>query len=64
MWLMHPDEAVHRDVPAAADGYPAGVTVDFTATLPRKRMGAVALLSDDQGRVLLVEPIYKDLWVM
>jgi 8-oxo-dGTP pyrophosphatase MutT (NUDIX family) len=35
---------------------------DFTATLPRKRMGAAALLSDDQGRVLLVEPTYKDYW--
>lgn len=33
---------------------------DFTATLPRKRMGAGVLLSDDQGRVLLVEPTYKD----
>ncbi|MEU4220263.1 NUDIX hydrolase [Actinoplanes sp. NPDC026623] len=35
---------------------------DFTATLPRKRMGAAALLTDDQGRVLLVEPTYKDYW--
>ena len=35
---------------------------DFTATLPRKRMGAAVLLSDDQGRVLLVEPTYKDYW--
>jgi 8-oxo-dGTP diphosphatase len=35
------------------------VTDDFTATLPRKRMGAGALLRDDQGRVLLVEPTYK-----
>ena len=35
---------------------------DFTATLPRKRMGAGALLSDDRGRVLLVEPAYKDSW--
>jgi 8-oxo-dGTP diphosphatase len=35
------------------------VTDDFTATLPRKRMGAAALLTDDQGRVLLVEPTYK-----
>lgn len=32
---------------------------DFTATLPRKRMGAAVLLSDAHGRVLLVEPIYK-----
>jgi 8-oxo-dGTP pyrophosphatase MutT (NUDIX family) len=38
------------------------VTDDFTATLPRKRMGAGALLSDNQGRVLLVEPTYKDYW--
>ena len=35
---------------------------DFTATLPRKRMGAAVLLSDDRGRVLLVEPTYKDYW--
>jgi len=35
---------------------------DFTATLPRKRMGAAALLSDDQGRTLLVEPTYTDYW--
>jgi 8-oxo-dGTP pyrophosphatase MutT (NUDIX family) len=38
------------------------VTDDFTSTLPRKRMGAGALLTDDQGRVLLVEPTYKDHW--
>jgi hypothetical protein len=37
---------------------------DYTATLPRKRMGAGVLLSDDQGRVLLVEPTYTDYWVM
>jgi 8-oxo-dGTP pyrophosphatase MutT (NUDIX family) len=38
------------------------VTDDFTATLPRKRMGAGVLLSDSQGRVLLVEPTYKPDW--
>jgi 8-oxo-dGTP pyrophosphatase MutT (NUDIX family) len=38
------------------------MTEDFTATLPRKRMGAGALLTDEQGRVLLVEPTYKDYW--
>jgi 8-oxo-dGTP diphosphatase len=38
------------------------VTDDYTATLPRKRMGAGLLLSDGQGRVLLVEPTYKDYW--
>ena len=38
------------------------MTNDFTATLPRKRMGAGVLLSDGDGRVLLVEPTYKDHW--
>jgi 8-oxo-dGTP pyrophosphatase MutT (NUDIX family) len=38
------------------------VSDDFTATLPRKRMGAAALLTDVPGRVLLVEPTYKDYW--
>lgn len=35
---------------------------DFTATLPRKRMASGVLLSDDRGRVLLVEPTYKPEW--
>jgi len=38
------------------------MTSDFTATLPRKRMGAGLLLSDAAGRVLLVEPTYKPRW--
>jgi 8-oxo-dGTP pyrophosphatase MutT (NUDIX family) len=38
------------------------MTSDFTATLPRKRMGAGVLLSDAQGRMLLVEPTYKPDW--
>jgi 8-oxo-dGTP pyrophosphatase MutT (NUDIX family) len=38
------------------------MTDDFTATLPRKRMGAGVLLSDPDGRVLLVEPTYQDYW--
>jgi 8-oxo-dGTP pyrophosphatase MutT (NUDIX family) len=36
--------------------------VDFTATLPTKRMGAGVLFLDDAGRVLIVEPTYKDDW--
>lgn len=40
-------------------GEPAG---DYTATLPRKRMGSGALFRDAAGRVLLVEPTYKDHW--
>ncbi|WP_305786374.1 NUDIX domain-containing protein [Symbioplanes lichenis] len=35
---------------------------DYTASLPRKRMGAGVLLSDHRGRVLLVEPTYTDYW--
>ncbi|MFC7279800.1 NUDIX domain-containing protein [Paractinoplanes rhizophilus] len=38
------------------------MTDDFTASLPRKRMGAGALLTNSQGRVLLVEPTYKPYW--
>jgi 8-oxo-dGTP diphosphatase len=34
---------------------------DFTATLPRKRMGAAVLFTDG-ARVLLVEPTYKEDW--
>jgi 8-oxo-dGTP pyrophosphatase MutT (NUDIX family) len=35
---------------------------DFTARLPRKRMGAGLLMTDSAGRVLLVEPAYKASW--
>jgi len=38
------------------------VTNDYTAALPRKRMGAGVLFRDDTDRVLLVEPVYKDYW--
>jgi 8-oxo-dGTP diphosphatase len=34
----------------------------YSATLPRKRMAAGVLLRDGAGRVLLVEPTYKDHW--
>jgi 8-oxo-dGTP diphosphatase len=37
---------------------------EFMASLPRKRMGAGALLRDQAGRVLLVEPVYQDAWVV
>ena len=40
----------------------AGVTSDWTATLPAKRMGAALLLRDGSDRVLLVEPTYKPYW--
>jgi 8-oxo-dGTP diphosphatase len=35
---------------------------DYTATLPRKRMGSGVLFRDATDRVLLVEPTYKDYW--
>ena len=34
----------------------------YLASLARKRMAATAFLRDEQGRVLLVNPSYKDLW--
>jgi 8-oxo-dGTP pyrophosphatase MutT (NUDIX family) len=37
---------------------------DFTATLPRKRMGAAVLFTDGAGRVLLVQPTYKQDWLL
>jgi 8-oxo-dGTP diphosphatase len=38
------------------------VSVEYTASLPAKRMGAGALFVDETGRVLLVEPAYKQEW--
>jgi 8-oxo-dGTP diphosphatase len=38
------------------------MTADYIAALPRKRMGAGALLTDGEGRALIVEPGYKDYW--
>jgi 8-oxo-dGTP diphosphatase len=35
---------------------------DYTATLPRKRMGSAVLLRDPLDRILLVEPVYKPYW--
>ncbi len=32
------------------------------ASLARKRMAATAFFRDDQGRVLLVNPVYKETW--
>jgi 8-oxo-dGTP diphosphatase len=34
----------------------------YIASLARKRMAATAFLRDEQGRVLLVNPSYKELW--
>ncbi|MEV8516230.1 NUDIX hydrolase [Dactylosporangium sp. NPDC051484] len=37
-------------------------TGDYTATLPRKRMGSGVLFRDAAHRILLVDPVYKDDW--
>ncbi|MGW5261040.1 NUDIX domain-containing protein [Microbispora sp. NPDC004025] len=34
----------------------------YVASVPRLRVGAGALLRDNEGRVLLVHPVYKDGW--
>jgi len=34
----------------------------YVASLARKRMAATAFFRDDQGRVLLVNPVYKEKW--
>ncbi|MEV5162828.1 NUDIX hydrolase [Streptomyces sp. NPDC053728] len=35
---------------------------EYERTLPRKRVAAGVLFFDPQGRVLLVDPVYKPLW--
>jgi ADP-ribose pyrophosphatase YjhB (NUDIX family) len=35
---------------------------EYDRGLPRKRMAAGVLLFDACGRVLLVDPVYKDYW--
>jgi len=44
---------------AATDGYKRAA---FYESLPKKRMAAGALITDADGRVLLVKPRYKDTW--
>jgi 8-oxo-dGTP pyrophosphatase MutT (NUDIX family) len=34
----------------------------YVASLARRRMAATAFFRDDQGRVLLVNPVYKEKW--
>jgi ADP-ribose pyrophosphatase YjhB (NUDIX family) len=35
---------------------------EYVRSLPRKRMAAGALFTDGSGRVLLVDPVYRDTW--
>jgi hypothetical protein len=34
----------------------------YVSSLARKRMAATAFFRDDEGRVLLVNPVYKATW--
>lgn len=43
---------------------PAIEATDFTAKLPRKRIGAAVCFRDDAGQVLLVAPTYKSEWLL
>jgi RimJ/RimL family protein N-acetyltransferase/8-oxo-dGTP pyrophosphatase MutT (NUDIX family) len=55
------DEVVHGRL--ATDPDPAvDIGPTFFASLPRKRVTAGLVVRDEQGRVLLVEPTYKDVW--
>jgi 8-oxo-dGTP diphosphatase len=45
-----------------AESFSAEEQKAYRAQLPKKRMGAGALLVDENGRVLLVEPSYKPVW--
>jgi 8-oxo-dGTP pyrophosphatase MutT (NUDIX family) len=48
-----------------ADGRPEQEFVPgIAARLPRKRVAAGALVRDDLGRILFVEPVYKPTWDM
>ena len=40
----------------------SAVLIDHRNSRPGKRMGAGALVRDTHGRVLIVEPTYKDRW--
>lgn len=37
---------------------------DYLKSLPKKRMGAAALLLDNKGRILMLKPSYKDHWTI
>ena len=52
-----------RYCPWVESGRPGVVPPDvYVASLARKRMAAGALCRDGAGRVLLVDPVYRDTW--
>jgi 8-oxo-dGTP diphosphatase len=68
-----PDGTLIKTAPAAepddppesrlSPGPSGGLPPDaYLASLARKRMAAAALCRDQEGRVLLVDPVYRDTW--
>lgn len=55
---MSADEPLYKRDPAAWEAYLA----EGNAKQPRKRVGADALIRDERGRILLVDPKYKPDW--
>src|SRR3989344_2258133 len=39
-----------------------GIMKDYDQKLPRKRIGAGALIFNEKGEILVVKPSYKDRW--
>ena len=37
---------------------------EFYSNLPKKRIAAGALFRDEQGRILIMKPTYKESWIM
>lgn len=58
-----PNPVTDGTVTWMSSGQPGLMTGDeYVRSLPRKRMAAGALFRDDSGRVLLVDPVYRDTW--
>ncbi|MBO9706159.1 MAG: NUDIX hydrolase, partial [Arthrobacter sp.] len=39
-------------------------SIEYFRTLPRRRVAAGLVIRDDEGRVLAVEPNYKEGWLL
>ena len=68
MWASagHVGHSVHRSILETVGEQPLADrpsgTPEFYKSLPTKHVGAGCLFCDDLGRVLLVNPVYKDPW--
>ena len=53
----------HDDDPGVQAAGSSEDRVAYFSALPRRVVAAGALIRDSQGRVCLVEPVYKDVWL-